>query len=150
MRKSRSSQTTAEHVPKIFFDVNRAFQSCDFPNDLWKHDPDPISYARWFACANRIIRLYLNDENTSDGLKTIVTFILKYFIQISFQEKYSKYIADGLIETFRCLPNGLKNFFSCCWTKITPWALEKCNDFNGFWLEKNHKRANVNRMLKGS
>lgn len=99
---------------RYLLDISRAIKNAIIPMDLSKRDPGPISHARWLTCANRVLRLYVSVESSSDALKDLVTFILKSYMPVWFEIKCSKYITNGprhlyrAIDTCRYLPDNQK------------------------------------------
>ncbi|GBO27069.1 hypothetical protein AVEN_217525-1 [Araneus ventricosus] len=46
---------------------------------LSKINPGKVCHSRWLTTANRILRLYVAHENTSEALLTLTTFIAKIY-----------------------------------------------------------------------
>lgn len=56
-------------------------------NDLSQKDPAPISHAMWLTIANRVLRLYISTESTSEDLEQLVLFKLKSYMPLWFKIK---------------------------------------------------------------
>lgn len=63
--------------------------------DLARRNPGNLNHSRWLTTANRILRLYVSDENPSDNLKTMVTFIIRVYAPMWFTIKVQSSCKDG-------------------------------------------------------
>ncbi|GBN21854.1 hypothetical protein AVEN_233604-1 [Araneus ventricosus] len=98
---------------QYLLDISYAIKSGRSPEYLSVHEPGPLSHSSWLITANRVLRLYLSIEKTTDEHKILVSFILKSYIPVWFHIKKSKYFTNGpehvfeVIESSRFLPENL-------------------------------------------
>lgn len=64
---------------------------------LKKRKIGPICHSRWTTTANRILRVYVSDEEPSDILKTIAEFIVKVYAPAMFAIKHKSSMVYGPI-----------------------------------------------------
>src|SRR6218665_3171765 len=65
------------------------------PQDLALRSPGAICHSCWLTTANRILRLYVETNERSVKLKTLVTFIIKVFSPMWFTIKCNLSCKDG-------------------------------------------------------
>ncbi|GBM31831.1 hypothetical protein AVEN_56929-1 [Araneus ventricosus] len=53
--------------------------------NLSKRNPGKVCYSKWLTTANRIHRLYEGNENPSEALLTLTTFIVKVYAPMCFK-----------------------------------------------------------------
>ncbi|GBN68752.1 hypothetical protein AVEN_221201-1 [Araneus ventricosus] len=98
---------------QYLLDISYAKKSGRSPEDLFVHEPGPLSHSRWLTTANRVLRLHLNIENPTDEHKILVSFILKSYMSVWFHIKKSKCFTNGpehvfeVIASSRLLPENL-------------------------------------------
>lgn len=62
---------------------------------LSKKDPGRLVHSRWLTTGNRILRYYVSNENPSDELLMLATYIVKVYAPMWFHIKLNSTVADG-------------------------------------------------------
>ncbi|GBM10212.1 hypothetical protein AVEN_177481-1 [Araneus ventricosus] len=98
---------------QYLLDISYAVKSGSSPEDSSVREPGSLSHSRWFTMANRVLRLYLSIENTTDEHKILVSINPKSYVPVWFHIKKSKYFTNGrehvfeVIKSSRFLPENL-------------------------------------------
>jgi hypothetical protein len=98
---------------QYLLDISSAIKSGTCTGDLAIREPGPLSHSRWLTTANRVLRLYISENNPSEEHHILVQFILKSYMPVWFKIKKSKYLTDGpkhvfeVIKSSRFLPENL-------------------------------------------
>ncbi|GBM36263.1 hypothetical protein AVEN_71967-1 [Araneus ventricosus] len=80
---------------KYFLDICTAISSGVCSSDLAKRQQGTLNLARWLTTANRILRLYISTSDPSNGLITLVVFILRVYSPKWFRGFAHHSIKDG-------------------------------------------------------
>lgn len=82
---------------KYLLKIYTAVTSGHCPDDVARLNPGKIHHARWLTTANRIIRLYVSENEPSSELMTIVNYIIRVYIPVWFSIKCKPSIFYGSI-----------------------------------------------------
>lgn len=77
--------------------IYTAVASGHYPDDVASLNPGKTHLARWLTTANRILRLYVSENEPPSELMTIVNYIIRVYIPVWFSIKCKSSIFDGSI-----------------------------------------------------
>lgn len=77
------------------------------PPALANKDPGKLAHSRWLTCANRILRLYVGTEKSSENLRELVVFIMKVYAPTWFDIKMKPSCKHGPIHVFNMIKRSL-------------------------------------------
>lgn len=75
-----SISDTLSSDQKYLFDMCCAISSQNVSDELANRVIGPVNHARWTTTANRLLRIYVSDDNPSENLATMVKFIMTVYI----------------------------------------------------------------------
>ncbi|GBM26390.1 hypothetical protein AVEN_239383-1 [Araneus ventricosus] len=76
-------------------EICEAINCGHYIESLSKINPQKVCHSRWLKTANRILRLYLADENPSEALLTLTTYIVKVYAPMRFKIKTKPSVIYG-------------------------------------------------------
>ena len=91
---------------RYLYEIAQAVSSGDCLRDLSLRNPGALNHSRWLTTANRLLRLYVECENPSDPLVTIVTFIVRVYATTWFNIKQKPSCKDGARHVFMMIKNS--------------------------------------------
>lgn len=100
---------------KYLFDICTEISTGKVSEGLAIRSPGTLSMARWVVTANRILRLYISDQNPSMNLKTIARFVVEVYAPVMFDIKYKSSVVyrpvhlAKMIKLSRTLPRNYLN-----------------------------------------
>jgi hypothetical protein len=101
---------------KYLYEMSKAVMSGQCSPDLAERKPGPMAHARWLTTASRTLRLYVGQDQPSDNLCILVTYIVKVYTPVWFAVKSKPFCTDGprhlwkLISNSRYLPDAIRSY----------------------------------------
>lgn len=86
---------------KYLYQMTNAISNGVVPEDLCHTRPGPITHARWLTKASRLLRLYVANENPSNKLNVLATYIIKVYAPMHFNVKYYSSVIYGSALLFK-------------------------------------------------
>ena len=71
--------------------------------DLSKRDPETLNHSRWLTTANRILRLYVANDQPSSSLKVLAEYIAKVYAPMWFNIKTKPFCKDEAKHLWRTI-----------------------------------------------
>lgn len=88
---------------RYMLDICKAISNSEVTPQLARRLPGPINQARWLTVANRILRLYVSEQNPSQNLRLLATYIIKVYAPMHFEIKKNSSIVYGPIHIARII-----------------------------------------------
>ncbi|KAK0067238.1 hypothetical protein Bpfe_003336 [Biomphalaria pfeifferi] len=83
--------------------------------ELARRNPGKMAHSRWLTTANRILRLYISQQNPTHSLQMLATYIMQVYAPVWFAIKSKPSCVDGTkhiwltVHLSRSLPTEVKN-----------------------------------------
>ena len=96
------------------YNIIKAIQSGVIDKTLLREKPGPMSHARWLTTACRICRLFISQDQPSEELHLLTTFVVCHYGPIWFSIKSNPWCTDGskhfleMIKLMQPLPTAIK------------------------------------------
>lgn len=103
---------------QLLFEICIAISNGKFSEDLKNRKIGPVAHSRWLTTAMRILRTYVSDEEPSDNLKNIATYIVQVYAPAIYNIKYKSSILYGpihlaqIVKSAQCMPPGCRDILN--------------------------------------
>ena len=88
---------------KYLYVFHQAVSTGYISHDLSVRSPGTLNHARWITTANRILRLYVSNENPSGNLSLLTKYVMEVYAPMWFKIKTEPYVQSGAKHLFHVI-----------------------------------------------